>query len=290
MTNASPARWSGVFAATLTPFDSANTVDAGVARTLTRYLINEGLQGACPAGTTGEFLSLTTEEKELVVRSGCESAGDEGRIIAGVWGGLAERQRLARHAETHGAAAVFLTTPVFYPQTPDSLLAWYRSVKAATSLPLFAYNIPQFTANEIPLEVLDELVKDGTIAGYKDSSPSAERLQAVVKLLKGRIAVFAGSENLFPMARDLGVDGFISGAANAFPRTITAVFQGNKDAAERLGKIKDVLKRCGGIPALKYLLTLRGFAIGPCREPVAPVTDPQRAELDRLEKELGREL
>lgn len=285
------ARWSGVFAATLTPYDGLNVVDAGVARTLTRYLINEGLQGACPAGTTGEFPSLTTEEKELVVRSGCESAGDEGRIIAGVWGAtVAERTRLARHAETHGAAAVFLTTPVFYPQTPESLLAWYRGVKAATALPLFAYNIPQFTANEIPLDVLDVLAQEGTIAGYKDSSPSADRLQAVVKLLKGRIAVFAGSENLFPMARELGVDGFISGAANAFPRTIAAVFNGNKDADERLGKIKDVLKRCGGIPALKYLLTLRGFAIGGCREPVAPVTDAQRADLDRLEKDFGKAL
>jgi len=282
--------FTGVFAATLTPYAPDGAVDAGVARTLTRYLINEGLHGVCPAGTTGEFPLLGRDEKAVLNMSACEAAGEEGRVIAGVWGNAAEQAWLAKDAAAHGASAVFLTTPIFYPATPDSLLAWYRGVARATSLPLFAYNIPQFSANEIPLPVLDALAAEGTIQGYKDSSPDRARLEAVVKLLKGRIAVFAGSENLFAAARELGVDGFISGAANAFPRTIAAVWRGDRAAAERLAAIKDVLKRCGGIPALKYLLTLRGFAIGPAREPIAPLSPAAISELENLEKEYGKGL
>src|SRR6185503_5265510 len=143
---------------------------------------------------------------------------------------------------------------------------------------------------EIPLEVLDTLAKEGTIKGYKDSSPDRARLEAVVKLLKGRIAVFAGSENLFAVARELGVSGFISGVANAFPRTVAAVWQGDKAAAVRLAVVKDVIKRCGGIQALKYILTLRGFAIGTAREPIAPLSPAARTELEHLDIEYGKGL
>src|SRR6185503_13337873 len=172
-------QFTGVFAATLTPYAPDGSVDAGVARTLTRYLINEGLQGVCPAGTTGEFPMLGRDEKAVLNMSACEAAGEEGRVIAGVWGNAAERAWLAKDAATHGASAVFLATPIFYPASPESQLAWYRGVAQATTLPVFAYNIPQFSANEIPLEVLDTLAKEGTIKGYKDSSPDRARLEAV---------------------------------------------------------------------------------------------------------------
>ncbi len=283
-------KFEGVYCATVTPYAADGSVDAGVARTLTRYLINEGVQGVCPAGTTGEFPLLGRDEKALLNMSACDAAGEEGRVVAGVWGNAAERAFLAQDAAAHGAAAVFLTTPIFYPATPEALLDWYRGVAKATTLPVFAYNIPQFSANEIPLPVLDTLAAEGTIQGYKDSSPDRARLEAVVKLLKGRVAVFAGSENLFPTARELGVDGFISGLANAFPRTVAAVWRGDRGAAEHLSMVKEVVKRCGGIPALKYLLALRGFAIGPAREPIAAPPAPARAELDRLERDHGKGL
>ena len=219
--------FSGVYAALVTPYDAAGRVDLGVVRTLTRYLVNSGLSGVCPVGTTGEFPQLTAEEKAAVNRSACEAAGEEGVVIAGTWAVTeAERGFLARDAEAHRAAAVFLTTPIFYPATPTGLLGWYRGVRRLTRLPLFAYNIPQFAVNEIPAAVLEELAADGTISGYKDSSNDPARLEDVAGRLRGKVRVFAGSEGLFERARALGVDGFISGLANAFPRLVLAVWRG----------------------------------------------------------------
>ncbi len=282
---------SGVFAALLTPYDQEGRVDAGVVRTLTRYLLNEGMTGTCPAGSTGEFPFLTRDEKALVNRSACEAAGEDGAIIAGVWGATqGERAWLAQQVEESGAAAVFLTTPYYYPATPESLLNWYRSVHRSTRLPVFAYNIPQCTGNEIPLSVLDALTNEGTIQGYKDSSPDRHRIQQVVKLLKGRIPVFAGSESLFGEARELGVDGFISGMANVFPRTVSAVWRGDRGAAQRIATLKDAIRKAGGVPAMKYLMKRRGFAVGDPREPLAPPTEAVRKELEQLEQEYGKEL
>ena len=286
-----PPILSGVFAALLTPFDGAGALDAGVVRTLARYLLNEGLDGIAAAGTTGEFPSLARDEKDAVTRGSCEAAGDEGRVIAGVFAAdPAERAWLAAQAPEHGAAAVFLTTPIGAPPPAETLLAWYRTVRHATGLPVFAYNIPQLTGYDLPLDTLEALTAEGAILGYKDSTADPARLTGVVKRFKGRLTIFAGSEDLFPMARDLGVDGFISGMANVFPRTVAAVWRGDHDADRRIIALKDVLRRHGTVPAMKYLLAKRGFAIGDPRLPLHPVPAAARADLDRLESEFGKTL
>jgi len=284
-------KFAGVFVATITPYDARGAVDAATARTLTQYLVGHGVQGVCPAGTTGEFPLLTREEKARVGQAACQGAAGRACVVAGTWGATAEeRVWLANQAEAAGASAVFLTVPHFFASPPAYLLEWYRGVRRAVGIPVVAYNIPQCTANEIPLEVLDTLAGEGTIQGYKDSSHDPKRLEAVVKLLKGRIAVFGGSEGLFVRARELGADGLISGAANCYPRTVLAVWSGNKDAGDRLGRIKSVLAKHGTFASLKYVLTLRGIPAGPPREPIAPLTDEGRRDLETLEKEFGKDL
>lgn len=281
-------RFGGVYAATVTPFGKTGRVNHPALAKLVRRLLDQGLDGVCPAGTTGEFPMLTAAEKEMACATACRTARDRGTVIAGTWGASrAERAWLARRAEKSGASAVFLTTPYFYSSTPEYLLDWYRGVKRASRLPVFAYNIPQCTANEIPLRVLDILAGEGTISGYKDSSPSLPRLKSVIKLLMGRVAVFAGHESHFHLGRDLGADGFISGLANAYPLTVRAVWDGDPRAARRLAAIHAVVGRCGYIPSVKYILRLRGFPAGAVREPVSPLSIKARNELRRLEERFG---
>ncbi len=278
--------FGGVYAAPVTPFDGNGAVDARATRDLARSLVRAGLTGVCPAGTTGEFPQLSADEKALVNACACEGAGEAGAVVAGVWGASSrEREALVRKAAGAGARAVFLTTPFFYPATPASILEWYRSVRRATKLPLFAYNIPQFTTNEIPFKVLEELAAEGAIQGYKDSSPEWPRIEKAVKRLKGKIPVLAGNEKLFAQARAIGVDGFISGVAGVFPKTVLGVWRGEKDAISRLGVMKDVIAGHGGIAALKYLLGLRGLDAGKPRELVRPLTDADREALDAVHRE-----
>jgi 4-hydroxy-tetrahydrodipicolinate synthase len=287
-----PDGFSGVYAATITPYDGEGRVSEDAAVAITRFLASHGLSGTCPAGTTGEFPFLDRNERALATRAACAGAvGSGARVVAGVWAAKArDRAELTREASAAGAAAVFLTTPYYYPATPEHLFEWYRAIRRASDLPVFAYNIPQFTTNEIPLDVLDILAAEGTIQGYKDSSPSPDRLRQVVKLLKGRISVFAGSENLFPLARNLGVDGFISGMANAYPRTILGVWKGDAGADERLATLKEGVSKAGGVSALKRIMAMRGFSVGEPREPISPVASSAEENLARLEREFGRDL
>ncbi len=280
--------FGGVFAAMVTPFDGQGSINRDTLGNLARSLLDAGLSGLCPVGTTGEFLELNREEKKAAINLVCRAVAGRGAVIAGIWAdNKAERLDLARAAAESGAQAVFLTTPVFYPATPASMLSWYRDLKRGTDLPVFAYNIPQFTTNEIPLEVLEALAKEGTIQGYKDSSPSAERIERVAARLRGKVPIFAGNEALYELALDLKFDGFISGIAGVFPGTVMGAWKRDRGAFSRLAAIKKVVSEHGGVAALKFLLGLKGLDAGEPRDLVAPLADGDRRILSDLFREFG---
>src|SRR5207244_568958 len=80
------ARFRGCYVATLTPFDGKDRLDDGVLSAHTQWLVEEGAEGLCPAGTTGEFLYLTEAEKKRVVEVTVRAVGGRVPVIAGVWG------------------------------------------------------------------------------------------------------------------------------------------------------------------------------------------------------------
>ncbi len=275
----------GVYAAMLTPYGRDGQVDTGTVSKLAGFLATEGLHGLCPAGTTGEFPLLSGDEKVAINRAAC-GAGIP--VVAGVWGANRdERTVLAASAREAGASAVFLTTPFFFPASAEAIVDWYRGVHAASSLPLFAYSIPQYTHNPIPLEALETLAGEGTIQGYKDSSGDLAFLKKVVARLRGKILIFAGNETIFPDARTAGVDGFISGVAGLFPRTVLGVWQGDAGALKRLASIRQALKSAGTIPGLKYLASKRRLDCGEPREPLHRPGPDACTELDRALLESG---
>ena len=227
---------------------------------------------------------LSCDEKARINRVAVSSGAT---VIAGTWGALAaERALLAKSAESDGAKAVFLTTPIFFKASPESILSWYRDVREATSLPIFAYSIPQHTGNPIPIDVLERLADEGTINGFKDSSGNLEWFLEAVRILKRRITIFAGHEAIFGPARDAGVDGFISGIAGVFPKAVLAVWRGEAGAETRLARIRQAMHGAGTIPSLKYLSQKRGFDCGTPREPLLPPLGADKETLDSLLKEM----
>jgi len=200
-------RFHGCYVATLTPFDSKDRLDTGVVRAHTHWLLEQGVAGLCPGGTTGEFLYLTTEEKRHLVEATVNAAAGRAPVIAGIWGlREAERLLLAQSAEEAGAKGVFLPPPIYYPANDDVIYAYYAAVHQATNLPVFAYNIPQYAANTISLECLERLFAEGIIAGVKDSTGKADRVGELVARFGARGIVFAASDGFASEGRQLGAD------------------------------------------------------------------------------------
>jgi dihydrodipicolinate synthase/N-acetylneuraminate lyase len=281
--NIAKERFRGCYVATLTPFDAADRLDVGVAAAHAQWLAENGAEGLCPAGTTGEFLYLTEAEKSQLIAATVQAVKGRIPVIAGVWGiRTAEMTRLAKGAEDAGAEGVFLPSPIYYPASDDAIFQHYAAVHAATSLPLFAYNIPQYAANEVSFACLERLFAEGIIAGAKDSTGKAERVGELVRRFGARGVVFAASDSFASEGRRLGADGFISAIANVAPAKFAALWAGDDSLQSEVDRLRAALKQVGSIPALKYLLGRCGFAFGAARLPGSTLTAAQQAALDAL--------
>ena len=261
-------KFHGCYTATLTPFDAGGKLDVGVVKAHAQWLIENGIAGLCPVGTTGEFLYLSDAEKRDMAAATVAAAAGKAPVIAGVWAlTTGEMQGLARNAEAIGADGVFLPPPIYYPADDAAIFAHYAAVHEVTTLPVFAYNIPQYAANEISFLCLDALFAEGIIAGVKDSTGKTERVAELVKRYGADYTVFAASDSFATEGRKLGADGFISAIANAAPRLFADIWAGDESRQPEADALRTELKKVGSIPGLKRLLTEQGFAFGESRIP-----------------------
>jgi 4-hydroxy-tetrahydrodipicolinate synthase len=277
------AIFSGCYVATLTSFDATDHLDEGAARDHVHWLVENGVDGLCPAGTTGEFLYLTEDEKRRLTALTVEAAAGRVPVLAGVWALRApERVDLAHAAEDAGASGVFLPPPIYYPADDATLFDYYSAVHAATNLPVFAYNIPQYAANSLSSDTVGRMLEAGIVAGIKDSTGSAERVGELVNRFGSTAVIFAASDSFATRGRELGADGFISAIANVMPAEFARLWRGEAALQPVVDSVRAALKQVGSIPALKTLLARRGFGTNAFRLPASPLTPAQVERLTSL--------
>lgn len=268
---------TGLVPATLTPFDEAGRLAGDRIAAHVEFLVGAGIRALAPGGTTGECLYLTDKERERLIEATLDAAAGRAKVIAGVWAlDSGEVARLARRAETLGADAVFLTTPIYYPAGEEVILEWYRNVRRSTGLPIFAYNIPQCAVNVVTEPAFRRLLDEGTVQGIKDSTADAGRLQQLLAARAGTGLVFAASDSFIRVAAELGADGFVSAIANVYPEACRAAWTGDGASQFFVDGVRSAIKRHGGIPALKALLERRGVPSGRSRLPFAELSVADR--------------
>lgn len=282
MSNSTP--FGGLYVATLTPFDASGRVDPAVIGRHVQFLVEGGVDGLSPCGTTGEFLYLTIGEKVRVIEGTIAGASGRVPVMAGIWGLTArEISLLARAAESAGASAVFLQPPIYYPASDDAIVAHYSVARDACGLPVFAYNIPAYAANAISCDCLERLVTQGIVAGIKDSTGKADRMRDLVTRFGDRIIVMAASDSFATEGRTIGAQGFISALANIWPAAFARLWRGDVSLQPHVDSARAAVKQGGGIPALKYLAGRAGVPFGASRLPGLPMGPEHRRMLDELE-------
>jgi 4-hydroxy-tetrahydrodipicolinate synthase len=207
-----------IHAALTTPFREEGRIDLDALRAHVRVLVDDGLDGVVPAGTTGEGPLLEESEIGEVVATVVEAAEGRIEVIAHVGRpSTAATVRLAKAAAGLGADAVIAITPYYYAYDDEALVAHYRAlIAAADAAPVLAYAFPERTGNELSPEVLDRLAGEG-LAGLKDSTKSPERHSEYLEVARRHegFHVFVGSERLTLRSMEGGGSGTISALANA---------------------------------------------------------------------------
>lgn len=140
--------------------------------------------GIVVLGSTGESIMLSDPERREVLRTARAAAAPNKVLVAGTGiESAAETLHLTEFAAETGYDVALVRTPHFYRRQmhPENLLAFYRFVADRSPLPVLIYNVPPFTAYDIPTETVLELAGHPNIIGIKESSGDVEKIRAIVE-------------------------------------------------------------------------------------------------------------
>jgi 4-hydroxy-tetrahydrodipicolinate synthase len=257
----------GLIAPILTPFDDNLNLDQARYNELAKHLLNTGLSGLAPFGTTGEALSVSNGERKAALEGLVVAGIDPGVMIPGTGlCNLPDTVDLCQHAIAQGCAGV-MTLPPFYfkGMSDDGLYAYYVELIKRINDPrlkIYLYHIPQVSGVGLSIDLVRRLHTDypETVVGIKDSSGVWENTEALLGI-KGLI-VYPGAELPIIEAIRLGTPGCISATANLNGTDIAEVIDlclaGNWDEAaakhEKVKAVRLMFQEYAPIPAQKALL------------------------------------
>lgn len=287
-------RHEGLFAAVYTPFNQAGEVHIECVRLMVDWLLRRHVSGLYVCGSTGEGMSLTSEERRRVAEAYLNAAA--GRVPVFVQVGhnsLFEARALAAHAQAIGATAVSATCPSYFKiSSVDNLIDSMAVIASgAPELPFYYYHIPALTGAK--LEMLEFLSRAGeaipNLAGIKFTSTEVHEFQQCLEFDNGRYEAMWGCDEMLLSALAVGCKAAIGSTYNiASPlywRLVTAFQRGDlKTAAELQLQAAEMIRMIYAYPfhsAMKLILNRLGFDFGKCRLPQPELTEPQSVELKR---------
>jgi 4-hydroxy-tetrahydrodipicolinate synthase len=283
----------GVIPPLFTPFtDHGAEVDEGALRAHVQWLVERGVHGLMPCGTTGEGALLAAQERKRLVEVVVEAAAHRVPVMAHVGTAVTrETVELALHARASGAEAVSVVTPYYFHLSDGALVGHYcRVAEAVADTPVFLYNIPQNTGNRLSPAVVEAIVaRCPNVVGIKDSSGSLGNIAEFVEVGGRGFQVVCGSDGLLLRALRAGACASVSGNANVFPEVVTALFEafwrGDWEGAcrqqELLDSVRRLLSNGDNLALMKRGLELRGLRGGTVRPPLPEVSEEMVAELER---------
>ncbi|WP_105372421.1 dihydrodipicolinate synthase family protein [Neorhizobium huautlense] len=231
--------WSGVFPAVTTQFHEDFSIDIDATQGVQDALVRDGVNGLIVMGTCGENNSLDPEEKRTILKAAVEVVGGRVPVITGVSEFDTRRAvAYARDAEKLGADGLMVLPAMVYVPKPEELVAHFKAVAAATSLPIMLYNNPPAYRVNITNEVLRELEGVANIKAVKESAPDPRRFTDLINAFGDRFDIFAGLDDVALEGLLLGAKGWVSGLTSAFPQEsvalVAAAARGDWEEARRI--------------------------------------------------------
>lgn len=288
----------GIIPAVITPLTPEGKFNEKAMRKLINYLIGGGVHGLFVVGTTGEFYGLTPEEKREIFAVTVDETKGRVPVYAGT-NGITTRESvmLTQLAEECKVDAVSVLTPMFLAPSQEQLIEHYKTIAAATSLPVVLYNNPPKTGVNLAAATVAKLAEVPNIVSIKDSSGDLTLTAEYIRLTRGRedFSVMMGRDTLIYGALCYGAVGSIASCANVAPRLCADIYEkymagdlmGSLDAQFTLAPLR-IAFTLGTFPAvIKESLTLLGIEAGPCMAPAGPMTAEEREKLRQVLTGMG---
>ena len=191
-----PDRITGILTPNITPVDARGRVDEETLRGYVDWLIERGVDGLYPNGSTGEFVRFTAEERRNIVRIVVDQTSGRVPILAGA--AEANVKETIAACEAYGAMgvrAVAIVAPFYYRLSDQGVYAYFREIADTVSVDVTLYNIPLF-ASPIEVDTVIRLASEcPKVIGIKDSSgdlPNMLRMMAAIRPIRDDFSFLTG--------------------------------------------------------------------------------------------------
>lgn len=281
--------FEGVLPAIITPFfrDSSMSLDLEGLESNIESLLQRGVHGIVPCGSTGESATLTFEEHETVIAKTVEVVDGRVPVLAGTGSNsTAEAMRLTRSAKDAGADGALIISPYYNKPNRSGLIKHFTKL-ADLDLPIVIYNVPGRTAQNLQPDLVAELAEHPNIVGIKEASGDITQVSRIIEETQDEdFSVLSGDDAMTLPILAIGGTGVISVAANVVPGLMVEMYEsfsaGDLAHAQDLHYILSPLMRAMFIDTnpipVKKAVELLGMAAGPVRLPLDEL-DAARTEL-----------
>ena len=290
----------GMVAATFTPLDENGDVNLSVIDKYADWIASTPIKGIFVCGTTGEFSSLTIDERKLILEKWLVSARKRFKVIAHV-GSNCQRSamELARHAAQVGADAIASIAPSFFkPGTVDELVDFFAPIcHSAAGLPFYYYNMPSITGVNLPVDkfLVEGKKKIPNLVGTKFTHNNLMEMGVCIELEQHRFEVLHGYDEILISGLAMGAVAGVGSTYNYIPNVYQAIFDSMKmndletarhNQIKSIRTVEVIIKYGGGVRGGKAIMKLIGIYFCYCRLPIKPFSvdeyEKLRGDLDAI--------
>jgi 4-hydroxy-tetrahydrodipicolinate synthase len=276
-------RFIGTGVAVITPFLQNENIDEKSLEQIINKLIYGGVEYLVILGTTGESVTLTTEEKQQIVDIAKETIDGRVPFVLGIGGN--NTRELAKQIEKtdfEGIDAILSVSPYYNKPTQNGIYEHYKHLAASSPLPLILYNVPgRSSSNMLPETTLRLANEVENIIGIKEASGNIDQCMRIIKDKPEDFLVISGDDNYTLPYMSIGMDGVISVVANAYPKEfsdmVRATLKGDYEKAREIHySLLDVMNAIfaeGNPGGIKALMEIQGICKNVVRMPLARVSD-----------------
>lgn len=276
-------KFKGTGVALVTPFAKNGKVDYNGLEKLVEFQINNGINYLVVQGTTGESVTLNSEEKVAVLEYIIEINAKRLPILLGVGGNntteITEKINYFSNYEIDGFLSV---SPYYNKPTQNGIYHHFKEISMSSKFPIILYNVPGRTSSNLSAETTLKLANDfNNIIGIKEASGNLEQIMSIISKKPENFLVISGDDALTLPHISVGGDGVISVIANAFPKRFSSMVQealnNNLDIArEKHYELLEIIHYLfveGNPAGIKYLLKLINICSDTVRLPLVNISD-----------------
>ena len=268
--------FEGIFPYLVSPVYEDGSIREDSLRGLVEHLIECGVHGLTPLGSTGEFFYLNWEQRKEIVKIVLDQTAGRIPVVAGVAASTTREGILqAKEFEKMGVSGILAILEVYFPLKQEGIYNYFSGIAREVECPVVLYNNPKFSGFEITVQTLKKLSEIPNINYYKDASVNTGRLFELITQVGDDLKIFSASSHVPLFVMLMGGAGWMAGPSCIIPRQSVELYELCRQKKweealvlqKELWQINGLFQKYGLAACIKAVLILQGFDVG---EPISP--------------------